>query len=153
MCLFVQLKLEEVSLIMSHSSLHICTFNSLRQVCHIDNTRAWLNMKSNRVNKKQGVKHWWIPLLKLQELPKAFGWDPVANTTTPVFWHLMQQTGKLTVWHTVAKKNKKTFWSLKYYVDLLNWNNTRPEHTWWLRISDDLQNCKRAHLFIPVWSP
>lgn len=63
-------------------------------------------MKFNRVNKKEPVKNWRIALLQFQELPKAFGWDPVANTTTPALWHLMQQTKKLTEQQTVLKRIK-----------------------------------------------
>lgn len=44
----------------------------------------------------QSVKHWRIPLLQLQELPKTFGWDPMASMTTPVLWHIMQKIGQTT---------------------------------------------------------
>lgn len=40
-------------------------------------------------------QRWRSPLLKLQELPKGFGWDRVAYKTTPLSWHQMQKTGKL----------------------------------------------------------
>lgn len=65
-------------------------------------------MKSNRVNEKQPVKHWKIPLFQLQEVPEAFGWDPVDNMTTPVLWHLMQYTRKLTEQETNLKAKEST---------------------------------------------
>lgn len=76
-------------------------------------------MKSNRVNKKQPVKDWRSPLLELQELPKGFGWDRVANKTTPLSWHLMQQTGKLE--EREISKKQDNIQILKCYVELLSW--------------------------------